>query len=383
MTPDNRIILTRLLYSALLFVAFFTMESPLDDLIIILMLVYLILLQLTAYFLPQKAIRAVSLVISLGILLYLSYHSPSFLPFFLFPWLLEIARSDHHGHAVAYLVLAGASIAGMAITYNFPLSLHDIGLLLIVVALLAALRYTQDQVQTMDEQVYALSKSNVDLESEKKQTQVHVEQLRELFTLEERNRISRDLHDSIGHSLSAIRIQLEAIAQIAPQDGEKAAGMARRLAGFTEEGLQKLRIVLHQMKPAQYSDQALLLRLTEIGEDFSAMSGMTIRITSSAFRYTAPPAHDQLIQLALQEFLSNAHRHGNATQVNVHLHYTKEGLTLTMKDNGKGTAHISKNIGLTGAEERAQKEGGHVHITSAPGAGFMTQIKLPRGESHD
>lgn len=380
MKYENIIILIRLIYSAILCVLYTINARNFNSAMIGLLFGYFILLHLLAYYLRQGWRRRLTALFAIGLSFYLSVPAPEFLPFLLFPLLAELLLTDPPMDSAGFMLILILSYFALVINGKVPIALKDLAYFIIICGLLIVLRFTQSGNKKQEQMLLELSKSNFSLEKEQAQTKVHVQQLRELYTLEERNRISRDLHDSIGHSLSAIRIQLEAIAQVALTDGEKASAMARKLAIFAEEGLQKLRIVLHQMKPPQYEEQTLLLRLMQIAEDFSAMSQMKVRVTSSHFRYAVNETQDQLIQLALQEFLSNSYRHGQATQVNVHLHYTKSDVTLTMKDNGVGSVSIKKNIGLTGVEERAHKEGGTVHIQTSPGTGFMTQIILPRGE---
>lgn len=382
MNRENVGILLRLLYGAVLVVAYFLRPRLVSDTdFILLILAYLILLQAIRYFAKQRVLRIALLILSFGLCLYLVIPTPALFPFLLFPLLYEVILYEPVIHISLYgfVMILGYWLSGSFRQPSLPLT--ELLLLLLIAMLLVAIRNLQSTNRKLDQKLLSLEKSMTNMALEQKKTQVHIDQLRELFTLEERNRISRDLHDSIGHSLSTIRIQLEAIAQIAPQDGEKASQMAKKLSGFTEDGLQKLRLVLHQMKPHQYRDQELIMQLIRIAEDFAAMSGIEVRVTSSNFRYTTKPSQDQLLQLALQEFLSNAHRHGHATRVNTHLHYTKSNLTLTMKDNGVGASALRKNIGLTGGEERVRAEHGEVHITTSPGTGFMTQIQLPRGET--
>lgn len=383
MNRQNLEVIVRLFLGIGLFLAFTVTAPSLPDYAIPAFLIYLILLQLFAYYPTHWAVQTIILLSSAGLLFLLGILHPPLFPVLAAFWLFEVIQKARRGQLVFLLALFTLGAVLFTLAGRLQPDVRDLLFLVILILMLIVLRLLQERNRQLDAKILTLTKSTRNLELEQKRTQTHIEQLRELYTLEERNRISRDLHDSVGHTLSAIRIQLEAIATIAPSDGEKASGMARRLAAFSEDGLQRLRALLQEMKPPRYSDQALTMRLLQIAEDFSALSGLQVHITTSRYMYQTTPSRDLLLQHALQEFLSNATRHGKASQVNAHLQYSQTGLIFTMKDNGVGSAGYKKSIGIRGVEERVRAEGGTVTIRTAPGAGFSTQIQLPRGETHD
>lgn len=249
---------------------------------------------------------------------------------------------------------------------------------LITLSAIVWIHWERDQKQILEEHLETLEAEGRSTLNRRASAQVHSKQLRELYTMEERNRISRDLHDSVGHKLSALRFQLGAIERIIDSDPQKAKAMAAQVSHYAEEGLQELRHVVHQLKPPQYAEQMLFIRLLDIAEDFEAMSGMQIQLTQSENQYLLTDAKQQLLLFAFQEFLSNASRHGQATQVNAALEYGAKFVVFHLKDNGIGAKAIRKNVGLKGLDERVNMINGSVSYTTAPDAGFETRIVLPK-----
>lgn len=381
MRDNIRIVAAQLLIGVGLFVVFGITADPLPENAIPLFLLFLFLMHLVSYYDGARPVRFLLRMGSCILLFVLAASNPAMFPALAAFWLFAIMQKDTYPSVGLFVLLFAVFFSVLAVRAYLRPSVTELILLVLASALMLALRITRDKNRQLDERILSLTQSTRNMELEQKRTQTHIEQLRELYTLEERNRISRDLHDSVGHTLSAIRIQLEAIAQIAQTDADRAAEMARKLAVFSEEGLQRLRTLLHEMKPPRYSDQALTMHLMQIAEDFANFSGMQVKVTASQYMYRTTAATDQLLRYAMQEFLSNASRHGQASQVNLHLQYAHNGLVFTMKDNGVGSAGFKKNIGIKGIEERTRAEGGTVDIRTAPGAGFTIQISLPRGDT--
>lgn len=376
-------VILRLLLIVILFMWYTATAPATTGMTVPFLLLFFVLLQISAYLPVGRLVRLLILGITAVLLFWLGRNHPAHFTVLSTFWFYEwTQRLSLRRMPVAVLFYAAVCTA-LFFSGRIPRDVGDWCFLMLLIAFMGALRLQREENRKLDQTVLSLTKSTRDLELEQERARLHRDQLRELYTLEERNRISRDLHDSVGHSLSAIRIQLEAIATVAESDGPQAAAMARRLAGFSQEGLQRLRALLQEMKPPRYSDQALVMQLMKTADDFSTMTGLQVHVTASQYLFQTTLAQDRLLSYALQEFLSNAVRHGKASQVNVHLQYTEAGLTLTMKDNGTGTGKFKKNIGLRGIEERTRAENGTVSIQTAPGAGFTVQIHLPKGDHHD
>jgi len=203
--------------------------------------------------------------------------------------------------------------------------------------------------------------------------------MEEVYKLNERNRISRDLHDSVGHTLSTIVIQLAAIEKITKESNPKASNMLSQLHHFTKEGLTNVREVIHEIKPSNYNRIAFVEQLDHLIKEFEANSQVQVYFNTNDTQWALNDDQESLIYRSVQEFLGNTTKHSTASEIRIQYHFTKSSVILTMQDNGEGTDEIEPQMGLTGMQERAKLLDGKVSIQSASGSGFKVRIVLPKG----
>lgn len=204
--------------------------------------------------------------------------------------------------------------------------------------------------------------------------------LKDLTLLKERNRISREIHDSVGHSLSTIIIQLAAIEKITTIDGEKASTMLVNLQDFAKNGLNEIRNVLKELKPKDLSEYELILGIENLVKDFMQLTNIHVNIRYSINRYSVTEEISLAIYRAVQEFLSNSAKHGDPTKINIFLNFEKNELIILMKDNGVGTDELNIGMGLTNLTERVKEVNGNVRFKSQIGKGFTTRIVFKGGK---
>lgn len=218
-----------------------------------------------------------------------------------------------------------------------------------------------------------------ELEEKTALLQSQMESRKEIYTLNERNRISRDLHDSVGHTLSTIVIQTAALEKLTEKTAPEASKMLNELHQFTKKGLSNVREVIHALKPSKYNRIAFYEQLNTLVKEFENSSNLQVYFNHNDMRWKLSEEQEQLLFRAIQEFLVNATKHSQASEVRIQLHFTDASLILTMQDNGIGTEKIDPQMGLTGMQERAKLLGGKVTIESAKEAGFKVRISLPKG----
>ncbi|MGL5417615.1 MAG: sensor histidine kinase [Clostridium sp.] len=201
----------------------------------------------------------------------------------------------------------------------------------------------------------------------------------ELTLLKERNRISREIHDSVGHSLSTAMIQLNAMEALLEKEGNPVSVMARNLRGFINESLQDVRKAVREIKPENYNVYEGIFRIQNIFKTFEKMTGVVVEDFISNVEWEL--SSDQITNLyrITQESLSNSLKHGKATKVKVIMNFTKDEFILSFKDNGRGCKVIEKTgVGLKGIEERVREMNGTFEASSKEGEGFFLKIVIPR-----
>lgn len=260
----------------------------------------------------------------------------------------------------------------------------------LILAVISASFYLLDQTQGQVEersQAYWLAEHNRKALSDRLLAVEHEREGREeLVLLRERNRISRDIHDSVGHSLSTMVIQLQAIEHLAPKAPEQAALMAATLGDFGRESLEKIRLALRELKPETYSAYELLLMLDELCRQTEKLSSLQIFFRYSGEIRQIGQDQGQALYWITKEFLTNASRHGLAKQVQLQLHFKEDELIYNLADDGQGVADPSRlqiGIGMRGMRERVHEVQGSWEWWSPQDArsgerkGFHMKIVMP------
>jgi signal transduction histidine kinase len=207
-------------------------------------------------------------------------------------------------------------------------------------------------------------------------------QVAELSTAEERNRVAREIHDSLGHHLTAVAIQLEkaeAFRELDPVASSRALSDARWSAGRALTEVRESVSALREARPFSLS-RSLTDLVRHLGDD-----RLTVSLDLLGDELTHGSAALAALYRAAQEALTNARRHGRATRVRVTVEYGEGEVRLTVTDNGAGftvaSADPGSGSGLRGMRERVEALGGLVEVRdrSADGpTGVIVTVTVPR-----
>jgi signal transduction histidine kinase len=198
----------------------------------------------------------------------------------------------------------------------------------------------------------------------------------QLAAASERNRLAREIHDTLGHYLTVIHVQLEAARAVMGAEPERGMLAISRAQALAKDGLaavrQSVKALREDSRVEGIAEQLASLVEAVRDESFSA----TFNATGSARPVTAGVAL-ALHRTAL-EALTNVRKHAAATLVEIVLAFRPDGrVHLRVHDNGRGTTRLDGGFGLTGIRERAEQLGGSVAYHTAAGEGFTLDMELP------
>jgi two-component system NarL family sensor kinase len=199
----------------------------------------------------------------------------------------------------------------------------------------------------------------------------------------ERGRISRELHDGVGQSLTALKMQVEQLQQLA--EGEALQGRLGDLRELADRCLQEVRQISHLIRPQILDEFGLVPTLRWLVHALSKRAGMTLEFVCEGEDTVPDPAAETLVFRVAQEALTNVTKHAHAAKAEVRLRCEPERLQLEVRDEGRGfdaTAALARSdeeagFGLRGMRDRVQLLGGRFEISSAPGAGTTIRLELP------
>ncbi|GHD25548.1 sensor histidine kinase [Streptomyces galbus] len=197
-------------------------------------------------------------------------------------------------------------------------------------------------------------------------------QVAALSAARERNRLARDIHDSLGHHLTAIGIQLEKAEAFASLDAAASARAVAHARWSAHQALDEVRASVRALGPEAESEPAGLGRaLTDLVHHLDGGSGrITLEVSGTERRPLL------VLYRAAQEGLTNACRHSGATQVRVDVAYEEHGALLRVADNGRGLGSAEEGFGLAGLRERLRLAGGSVDLRSSA-AGTVLTVRVP------
>jgi signal transduction histidine kinase len=217
--------------------------------------------------------------------------------------------------------------------------------------------------------------------------QVAQRQLQDLAVVEERNRLAREMHDSLGHRLTVAIVQLEGAQRLIPTDPDRAARMIGAMREEMKEALAELRRTVTALRaPLEDADGTPLnAALARLAQTFQDSTGLAVHLDLPGALPALPEAHRLALYRAAQESLTNAQRHAAAKQVWLMVSAANGRITLTAADDGKGfgeqTATSEGGYGLRGLRERAAQLGGELVLEMRPGGGAQVRFSLPLRES--
>ena len=229
-------------------------------------------------------------------------------------------------------------------------------------------------VTAQREQRQALAEANTQLTH-------YATTLEQLSISRERNRLARELHDTLAHTLSGLAVQLEAVDAAWETDPNAAHTLLEQSRTATRSGLTETRRALQALRASPLEDLGLSLAIRTLAELLATRTGLTLDLHLPNELDNLSPPVEQCVYRITQESLANVDRHANARRLSVQLEQANRHLTLTITDDGQGFApddvNTENHLGLKGMKERAAMAGGKLAVTSQPGQGTTICLTIP------
>lgn len=203
--------------------------------------------------------------------------------------------------------------------------------------------------------------------------------LEELAISRERNRMARELHDTLAHTLSGLTVQMEAVKAYWDVDPQAARALQIQALTVARNGQQETRRALKALRASSLDTLGLRGAVGELSKTAAAAANLPLTLNLPAALPLLAPEVEQSVYRIAQEAIANVTNHANAQRLVVELAYADHQVSLVVQDDGCGfdpQAVQSGHFGLTGMYERAQLAGGTLTIHSYPGAGTRVQLLI-------
>jgi PAS domain S-box-containing protein len=219
------------------------------------------------------------------------------------------------------------------------------------------------------------------------------EQLRELSRFlesvreDERTRLAREMHDELGQTLTALKIDLSWLARRLLQERQPLLEKTASMGELIDEAIQTVKRIATELRPGVLDDLGLADAIEWQTQELGKRTDITFRFNAYPEQVIVDRDRSTAIFRICQEALTNVVRHADATRVSVSLKKGSSRISLRIRDNGKGVEESQTldpgALGLLGMRERARDWGGEVAITGAPGKGTLVVVSIPLAEKGD
>lgn len=198
---------------------------------------------------------------------------------------------------------------------------------------------------------------------------------------EERNRIARELHDVVGHSLSVMTVQAGAVRRLMRPDQARERAALETVEATGREALAEMRRMVGVLRSGgeapDLAPPPTLGQLDRMVENFRR-AGLDVELQPDGVAVPLPPGLDLTAYRLIQEALTNTLKHAQATRATVRISYRDDALLVSVRDNGRGpSATVTPGHGLLGMRERVAVYGGTLSAQAAEGGGYELRAVLP------
>jgi signal transduction histidine kinase len=200
---------------------------------------------------------------------------------------------------------------------------------------------------------------------------------------DERRTISRELHDEVGQTLTALRVELGNLEKLRSGPERDFQDHLEDAKGLTAQTLQSVRNLAAGLRPSLLDDLGLGPALEWQAREFSRRTGIPVEVTRDDSIPELPDGHRTCLYRVVQEALTNCARHAEATEIRIALQADSGRISLTVQDDGRGLPENAKavtGLGLVGLEERVRELGGALELKSRAGKGAWLCASLPLPE---
>jgi signal transduction histidine kinase len=228
-------------------------------------------------------------------------------------------------------------------------------------------------MEIQNQQRRSLSEANVKLTH-------YAATLEQLATTRERNRLARELHDTLAHTLSAVAVEQEAVSALWDNDPAQAQALLERSLTATRSGLNETRRALQALRASPLEDLGLGMALRQETETVAERANLISVLNVPEHMDDLPPTVEQCVYRVAQEALANIAQHAQARHVEITLRRENGHLTLIVADDGQGfdpsAVDIEHHLGIQGMQERAEMMKGTLKIESATGQGTTIRLTI-------
>ncbi len=241
----------------------------------------------------------------------------------------------------------------------------------IILFIVYAILHLREQMDEKDE----INSLNEQLQAANRELENYAAESEKLAQAKERNRLAREIHDTLGHTLTGIIAGVDAASAVADDSPEMLKQYLSAVSEVARQGMKDVRRSVNELRPDVLEQRDLLALINKTISQMSAASKAKITLDNRAGRLSFGEDEEEVIYRIVQESITNSIRHGHADLVRITITRECNIVTVEVKDNGAGAKNIEPGFGITHMKERLDMLGGEIHVDGSEG--FLVTAKIP------
>lgn len=257
---------------------------------------------------------------------------------------------------------------------NVISSINEMAFIIFMIFVIQGQVDENKQIKVLYEQLYntaeELKIANIQLEQYAKKSE-------EMAKTRERNRLAREIHDTIGHTLTAIATGLEACSELINWDVGKTKSQISKISDLARNGLLDVRRSVSELRPDVLERFSLIPAIRKLADSISECTNTTVYLNIEGDNRKLRADEEETLYRVVQEGITNAVRHGKARDIRVSLEFCDSFVRLNISDNGVGCENLKEGFGLMHIRERVEILKGTVTFSGSSGNGFAIHTEIP------
>lgn len=375
MIKDKRLLyLLKLIVSMFLFLGALYFENPQQIRLYILVVVFLLYLTtgfVKAFLKKENKLYIIFFILDIAFIYIMEYNSRLLINYFFHSFyiivLLEasLTLGFKNGILIGIFTLSVSMIKYVyLIYYKFNYSnVSQLSFFLMVNILIIVItgfaQHNKEEKEKKDKLYKELLDAN-------RQLKLYTQEIKRLSIVEERNRIARDIHDTLGHKMTALIMQLQMAEHLIKDDSNQAEKLIVDAVETGRDTMIGIRGVVETLRITDNTNFSFK-NIENLANKFSEKTGIDIKLQINNEHTIKDSNANHTIYRILQETMTNAVRHGKATRIIINLNYSIKSISFFIKDNGVGAENITEGYGIKGIRERVGLYNGNVEFGSDDG----------------
>lgn len=257
---------------------------------------------------------------------------------------------------------------------NILISLNDIGFILFIFFLLQNKIHENTEIRQLNTQ---LKTTATELELANLRLREYAKESVNNVKMKERNRLAREIHDILGHSLTSLTTGIEACISMVDSNPILAQKQLNNLLELSRKGLIDVRRSVRELKIDSLSKYDLIPAIKKLITDINECTPVVVELMIHGTILKMKQDEEETIYRIIQETITNAIRHGKASRIEVGISFIGHSVQIIIQDNGNGCEKVDKGFGLTHIEERVNMLSGTVSYGPQKSRGFTVNIDIP------